>query len=65
MKIVINRNEGLVEGQHPIVTLDLTPCHYPYAIKKAIRTALELEGFDESTINEVFGDYPDKCKSSD
>jgi hypothetical protein len=62
MKIVIEPNKG--ERQTPEVIIDTTHCHYPYAIRDAIKLALELDGYDNETINEVFGwGMPDKeCK---
>jgi hypothetical protein len=53
MKIVIEPNKG--ERQTPEVIIDTTHCYYPYAIRDAIKLALELDGYDNETINEVFG----------
>jgi hypothetical protein len=53
MKIIIERNEE--ELQTPIVTIDTKTCHYPYAIRDALKLALELDGYDKETINQVFG----------
>lgn len=60
MKIIIERNQS--ESQTPIVTIDTKTCYYPYAIRNAIKLALEIDGYDESTINEVFGITSDLCK---
>jgi len=49
MKIIIKVNE-----QQPKVTIDLDGVHYSYAIRDAIKMALELDGYTKSTINEVF-----------
>jgi hypothetical protein len=57
MKIIIERNQS--ENQSPIVTIDTKTCHYPYAIRDAMKLALELDGYTKETINEVFGIYPD------
>jgi len=57
MKIIIDRSNS--ESQSPIVTIDTKTCHYPYAIRNAIELALELDGHDKNTINEVFGIMPD------
>lgn len=60
MKIIIERTEN--ETQRPIVTIDTKTCYYPYAIRNAIELALELDGYDQSTIKEVFNQMPDtKC----
>lgn len=64
MKITIERNDN--EIQRPIVTINTETCHYPYAIRNALKLALELDGYDESTINEVFGMMPDtKCSEEE
>ena len=52
MKIIVERNQD--ERQTPIVTIDLKTCYYPYAIRNALELALELDGYDASTIKEVF-----------
>jgi len=57
MKIIIERNQS--ERQTPIVTIDTKTCDYPYAIRDAMKLALELDGYTKETINEVFGIYPD------
>jgi hypothetical protein len=63
MKIIIDRSNE--ERQQPIVTIDTNNCHYPYAVRKAIELALELDGYTQSTIKEVFHQIPDiKCKPS-
>lgn len=63
MKIFIDRNQS--ERQTPIVTIDTKTCHYPYAIRDAIKLALELDGYTKETINEVFGIYPDVVITED
>lgn len=61
MKIIIEPNKN--ERQSPEVVLDLKTCHYPYAIREAIQLALKLDGYDEGTIREVFGQMPEmKCE---
>ncbi len=61
MKIIIERNQS--ERQTPIVTIDTKTCHYPYAIRKAIKLALEIDGYTKETINEVFNTMPEVvCK---
>ena len=63
MKIIIERNHD--EHQTPVVTIDLKTCYYPYAIRNALELALELDGYDASTIKEVFNQMPDtKCEPS-
>ena len=63
MKIIVERNQD--ERQTPVVTIDLKNCYYPYAIRNAIELALELDGYDASTIKEVFNQMPDaKCEPS-
>jgi hypothetical protein len=60
MKIIIDRKG---ESQTPKVTIDLKTCHYPYAIRNAIELALELDGYDEITIKQVFNRQNDvKCE---
>jgi len=62
MKIIIERNQS--ERQTPIVTIDTKTCHYPYAIRNAIKLALEIDGYTKETINEVFGIMLDvECKA--
>jgi hypothetical protein len=58
MKIIVERNQD--ERQSPIVTIDLKTCYYPYAIRDALQLALQLDGYDTSTIKEVFNQMPDK-----
>ena len=53
MKIIIDRNND--ETQSPITTIDTKTCHYPYAIRSAIKLALTLDGYTKETIDEVFG----------
>ena len=49
MKIVIKRNNQL--AQH---TIDTKDCRYTYAIREAFRLAMELDGFSEEAIKQVF-----------
>ena len=60
MKIIIDRN-----SQRPIVTIDTKNSYYPYAIRDAMKLALELDGHSKETINEVFGIYPDVVITED
>lgn len=61
LKIIVRRNE-----QTPEITIDLKDVYYPYAIREAIQLALEIEGFTEQTILEVFNQMPDaKCEPQD
>lgn len=57
------KEEG--ERQKPIVTIDTKTCHYPYAIADALELALKLDGYDESTIKQVFNRQydltPEEC----
>jgi hypothetical protein len=55
MKIVIKRAE-----QNPTVTIDLKGVHYPYAVRNAIQLALEVDGFTEDDIAEIFNRSLDK-----
>ena len=58
MKIVIKQNEQVAEH-----TIDTKDCVYPYAIERAFRLAMELDGFTKQTIDEVFGESEDaKCE---
>jgi hypothetical protein len=52
MIITVKMKDG--ERQKPIVTIDTQTCVYPYAIIEALELALRLDGYDESTINQVF-----------
>lgn len=64
MKIIIEKDNQ--ESQTPIVQIDTKTCHYPYAIRNALELALQLDGYTESTINEVFNRYNDvKCCSEE
>ena len=56
MKLLIDKNS---ENHSAKVTIDTTDCHYPYAIRDAIRLALKLDGYTEETIDEIFGIMPD------
>jgi hypothetical protein len=61
MEIIIKRNQD--ERQSPVVTIDTKTCYYPYAIRSSLELALELDGYDKGTINEVFNQMPDtKCE---
>ena len=58
MKIIVKRNEQEAE-----VTIDLKDVYHPYAIRDAIQLALEIDGFTEEIIAEVFNQMPDaKCE---
>jgi hypothetical protein len=57
MIITIKGKDG--ERQTPTVTIDTKTCHYPYSIREAIQLALKLDGYDESTIMEVFNKIPE------
>ena len=60
MKIIIKRKG---ESQTPKVIINTKDCHYPYAIRNAIKLALELDGYSKETVNEVFGIMLDcECK---
>jgi len=56
MKIIIKKNDQTAE-----FTIDTKDCHYPYAVRDAIELALELDGYTEETIKEVFGIMPDRA----
>jgi len=60
MKIIVKNTNS--ERQSPEVTIDTSTCHYPYAIREALQLALELDGYDKETINEVFNQTPVVCK---
>lgn len=63
MIITINRNNS--ETQLPITTIDTKACYNPHAIRNAIILALEIDGWDKTTINEVFNQGEDlKCEPS-
>lgn len=49
MKIIIKRNE-----QTPEITIDLKDVHYAYAIRDTLMLALEIDGFTQGNINDVF-----------
>jgi hypothetical protein len=53
MKIIVKRNEA-----QPEVTIDLKGVHYAYAIRDAIKLALQIDGFGENTILQVFNQTP-------
>ena len=53
MKIIVKRNEA-----QPEVTIDLKGVHYVYAIRDAIKLALQIDGFGENTILQVFNQTP-------
>lgn len=42
--------------QKPVITIDTKSCHYPYAIRAALRQALILDGITEETADEVFNE---------
>jgi hypothetical protein len=52
MKITITNHND--QRQAPEVTIDTKSLTYPYAIRNALGLALELDGYDKSTIDEVF-----------
>jgi hypothetical protein len=52
MKITITNHND--QRQAPEVTIDTKGLTYPYAIRNALDLALELDGYDKSTIDEVF-----------
>lgn len=54
MKIIIQRNQD--ERQSPVVTIDLDSCHYPYAIRQALKLALDLDGYTPGVITSVFNE---------
>ena len=54
MRIIID-NRDFDSTQRPLVTIDTHTCTYPYAIRDAIKLALELDGYSLETINEVLG----------
>lgn len=60
MRIIID-NRDFDSTQRPLVTIDTHTCTYPYAIRNAIKLALELDGYIEKTINEVLGVTQDVC----
>ena len=62
MKIIIEENQS--ETETPIVTVDLKTCHYPYAIRNAIKLALKVYGYEDDLINEVFNQMPNKVDIS-
>lgn len=53
MKITIKQTHQ-DDRQKPVITIDTKSCHYPYAIRAALRQALVLDGFTEETADEVF-----------
>ena len=53
MKIIVKRNET-----EPEVTIDLKDVQYAYAIRDAIKLALQIDGFGENTILQVFNQTP-------
>ncbi len=61
MKIIIDQNHP-TGTQSAIVTIDTSTCFYPYAIKKAIKLALELDGVTQEAINEIFGKPSEKTQ---
>ena len=60
MRIIID-NRDFDSTQRPLVTIDTHTCTYPYAIRNAIKLALELDGYTKETINEVLGITQDAC----
>jgi hypothetical protein len=57
MIITVKMEDG--ERQKPNVTIDTKTCSYPYAIIEALELALRLDGYDESTIKQVFNRQTD------
>lgn len=53
--MIIKVREKNSERQSPVVTIDTSTCHHPYAIRDALKLALELDGYDKDTINDVLG----------
>lgn len=53
MKIIIDNR--INDPKSSIITIDTTPCTDFYSLRKAIETALKLEGYDEKAIDTVFG----------
>lgn len=53
MKITIDRNTP-DSKQFAVVEIDTKHCYYPYAIREAIELALQLDGYSEETIDDVF-----------
>lgn len=62
MKIIVKRNEA-----QPEVTIDLKGVQYAYAIRDAIKLALQIDGFGENTILQVFNQPPidNECESDE
>ncbi len=61
MKIIVKRNE-----QNPEITIDLKDVHYAYAIRNALMLALQIDGFTQETINDVFNLGEDvKCQAEE
>ena len=57
MKIIVKNNNS--ERQSPEVTIDTSTCQYTYAIREALWLAIELDGYDEKTIKDVFNRQED------
>ena len=51
MKIIVKRRDETAE-----VTIDTRDCTHVYAIKEAFRTAMEIDGFPKSTIDDVLSE---------
>ncbi len=62
MKIIIDRNT-VESRQFPIITIDTQNCYYPYAIREALTTALEMDGYDSTTIRAVFNQDNEDLKT--
>lgn len=58
MIIIAQQTDGKAE-----ITIDTKKCSYPFQFREAFELALRLEGFDQSTINEIFGITPDRCEA--
>jgi len=61
MKIIVKRNE-----QQPEITIDLKDVIFSYAIRNSFILALEIEGFTQDSISEIFNTNFDKieCKET-
>lgn len=55
MEITIKTRDNL------LITINTDKCEYPRHYEKAFKLALEIEGQDKGTIDEVFGIMPQMC----
>ena len=60
MEIIIKSNRSNLEFK-----IDVSNAVYPWQYREAFQKALELDGLDPSTINEIFGIYNDVQKCED